>query len=429
MTDLDLMLKFMLQVVVVLIACRAVGWFGQRYLGQAQVTMQMLTGIILGPSVFGALLPKVQEFVFPQFVTAGITTSGKHPSMSILYVVAQIGLILCMFVVGLEFDLGLIKTKAKAAVAVSAAGIIFPFILGCGLFFVLLGGRTDMLNPSIAPPVAAIYVGAAMCITAFPVLARLISEAGIKNTSIGTLTLSAGAIDDVAAWSLLAVVLACNKGNPLIAIWAIGGGVLFVCVMLTLIKRVAAYLEPKEGEITSTSFGMVLVILFLGALFTDSIGIHAVFGAFIVGVAMPKGRFSQQIQSSIEPLAINFFGPFFFVYSGLNTKITSLSTVEHWIIAVVVLAAAIGGKLGGCYLAAKAFGESHRRSLAIGILMNSRGMMGLIILNIGLQQKIITTELFTIMVITAIVTTVMAPPLFRKVYRAEPETMPVTAQI
>ncbi len=419
MTDLDLMLRFMLQVLVVLVACRAVGWFGQKYLGQAQVTMEMLTGVLLGPSVFGALSPELQYSLFPQLLVAGSPDSGKHPSMSILYIIAQIGLVLYMFLIGLELDLNLIKSRTKAALAVSMAGIVVPFALGCAVFYAFLSHRNDMFGADIPQFIQAVYVGAAMCITAFPMLARIIYEAGIAGTPLGTLAIGAGATDDVFAWILLAIVLAVSKGNPAIAIWAIGGGAAFALLTLTIGKKFMAFLETrdsKEETVSQTTFGLVMLFLFAGAWFTDAIGVYAVFGAFVMGVAMPKGRLAKYLQERIEPLTVSLFLPFFFVYSGLNTKIGSISGAEHWLICLALLTAAIVGKYGGCYLAARATGEPKRQAIAIGVLMNSRGLMELIILNIGLQQKVIKVPFFTMMVIMAIVTTFMAAPLFRRVY-------------
>ena len=420
MTDLDLMLRFMLQILVVLTVCRLVGWFGEKYLGQAQVTMEMLAGVLLGPSVFGAFAPKLQQSLFPQFLVTGDPTSGKNPSMSILYIIAQVGLVLYMFVIGLELDLNLIKTRTKAAMAVSGAGIVLPFLLGAAVFYAMLAHRNDMFGPNIPQAIQAIYVGAAMCITAFPMLARIIYEAGIAGTPIGTLAISAGATDDVVAWILLAIVLAVSKGDPSIAVWAIGGGAVFAVSILTIGKRLFEFLETRdaaEETVSPTTFGLVMLFLFAGAWFTDAIGVYAVFGAFLVGIAMPKGRLSGFLKERIEPITVSLFLPFFFVYSGLNTKISSLHGADHWIICLMLVAAAIVGKFGGCYLAARACGEPKRQATAIAVLMNSRGLMELIILNIGLQQKVITTPFFTMMVIMAIVTTFMAAPLFRKVYR------------
>jgi Kef-type K+ transport system membrane component KefB len=410
----------MLQVLVVLGACRVVGWFGTKYLGQAQVTMEMLTGVLLGPSVFGAISPSVQQSLFPQLIVNGDPTSGKHPSMSILYVIAQIGLVLYMFLIGLELDLNLIGSRTKAAISVSIAGIVLPFAFGCIVFYVLLSHRTDMFGANIPIPIQAIYVGAAMCITAFPMLARIIYEAGIAGTPLGTLAIGAGASNDVFAWILLAVVLAVSKGNPAIAFWAIGGGTTFAFLMLTVGKRLLAFLEARDssdGEVSQTTFALVMIFLFAGAWFTDAIGVYAVFGAFLMGLAMPKGRLSKFLQERIEPITVSLFLPFFFVYSGLNTRIGSLQGAEHWLICLALLAAAMAGKYGGCYFAARACGEPKRQATAIGVLMNSRGLMELIILNIGLQQRVITIPFFTMMVIMAIATTFMAAPLFRRVYR------------
>lgn len=419
MSDLDLMLLFMLQVLAVLAACKVIGYLGSRYLKQAQVTMEMITGVMLGPSLLGVFFPKVQEYLFPMFLKADNPTSGRNPSMSILYVVAQIGLVLYMFLIGLEFNTKLISTRAKAALSVSAAGIIVPFSLGAIVCLTILSKRTDLFTENISLANQALYLGAAMSITAFPMLARIIYEAGIAGTSLGTLALGAGATDDAVAWSLLAVVLATAKGNMLIAIWAIGGGFGFVFLMLTLGKKALAALGTiveREGEMSQTVFVTVMLILFFGAWFTDAVGIYAVFGAFIMGAAMPRGLLASEIRANLEKATVGLFLPFFFVYSGLNTHLGSLNSPELWVIGGIILVAAIVGKFGGCYLAARLSGEDNREALAIGTLMNSRGLMELIILNIGLQQKVITTQLFTIMILMAIVTTVMAAPLFDWIY-------------
>ena len=218
-----------------------------------------------------------------------------------------------------------------------------------------------------------------------------------------------------------------TKGNPTIALYAIVGSGLFATILLTQKHRLLGFLDKLDnGEGMSLStFGLILFLLFLCAYCTDMIGVHAIFGAFVLGVAIPKGRLEQLLRDRIEPLAVTFFLPFFFVYSGLNTKIGSLSSGEHWFIAAMLLLASIAGKFFGCYFAARACGEQKRQSTAIGLLMNARGLMELIILNIGLQQKIISTSFFTMMVIMAIITTFMAAPLFRRVHRGgfvEPES-------
>ena len=409
MTDLDLMLRFMIQVLIVLGACKVIGYLGVRFLGQAQVTMEMVAGVMLGPSLFGLIAPEAQSVLFPIKNEAG---TGKHPSMLILYIVAQTGLVLYMFLVGTEFDLGLLKGKSKAALSISGAGILFPFLFGVLAYYGLMANRPGIFGDNIPDASRALYLGAAMCITAFPMLARIIYEAGFAGTRLGTLAMGSGATDDAAAWTILAVVLAQSKGDPKIAIFAIGGGILFVSLMLTVGKIwLAKFLANRTLD--QNLFTFILLILFAAAWFTDAIGVYAVFGAFTLGASMPKGELSKALQAKIEPLTVGLFLPFFFIYSGLNTKLSSIQGGEMWLIAVVVLLAAIAGKLGGCYLAARLSGEKHTNALGIGILMNSRGLMELIILNIGLQSGVITIQLFSIMVLMAIVTTLMAAPLFK----------------
>lgn len=419
MTDLDLMLDFMVQVIVILGSCSIVGWIGRRFLMQAQVTMEMVTGVMLGPSLLGMLSPKIQQFLFPAFIEAGNPASGRHPSMSILYVIAQIGLVLYMFLIGQEFNVELVASRAKGAIAVSLGGIVFPFLFGAVACLTVLRNHDDLFAHGISLGSQVLYLGAAMSITAFPMLARIIYEAGMANTSLGTLALGAGATDDAVAWSLLAVVLAVAKGNANYALFAIVGGAIFVTLMLTVGRRLLSGLArvvEKEGQVSQSVVTFTLLLLFASAWFTDAIGVYAVFGAFTMGMAMPRGKLTAEMNRTLEKVTVGLFLPFFFVYSGLNTKIGSLNSVELWISALVLLLAAIGGKFGGCYLAARWVGESNREALAIGTLMNSRGLMELIILNIGLQQKVITTQLFTMMTIMAIVTTLMAAPLFEWIY-------------
>lgn len=415
MNDVDLMLRFLLQAIVILGACRLVGTLGRKFLGQTQVVMEMATGVMLGPSLLGAFFPQVQTWLFPaKLVTEGVST--KHPSMAVLYVMAQLGLVLYMFLVGLEFDARLITERAKGAISVSLAGIALPFVLGGGLALALAGnGQFDLFAKGVSPSEAALYMGAAMCITAFPMLARIIVERGMAGTSLGTLALGAGATDDAAAWSLLAIVLASYKHDIKYAIYAIGGGVLFAVVMLTVGKRFFAKLG-KDGAPSSSVFAWTMLFLFTGAYVTDALGIYAVFGAFLIGAAMPRGEFALAIKERLEGAAVSIFLPFFFVYSGLNTKIGLLNSPALWGVCGLACLAAIVGKFGGCALAAKWSGSPWREAFGIGTLMNARGLMELIILNIGLQQGVITPTLFTMLTIMAIVTTLMASPIFRALY-------------
>lgn len=416
------MLRFFLQILVVLMVCKAVGWFGQRFLGQTQVVMEMLAGVFLGPSVFGLLAPGSQAWLFPlnsTYLVGGAEKSFRHPSMFILYAAAQLGLVLYMFLVGTEFNIKLIQHRAKGAISVSLAGIAVPFVLGAGLAVFTYKGW-GLFKDNITIGTACLYFGAAMCITAFPMLARIIYERKIAGTTLGTLALGAGATDDAVAWSLLAVVLAYAKGSWTYAAYAILGGLLFGFVILKYASRLFAKLAEtmqRDGEMSQGLFVTTMILLFAGAYITDAIGIYAVFGAFLIGAAMPRGAFVDEIRKRIESLTVSVLLPFFFVYSGLNTKVNLIDSPSMAMIAVVVIFAAILGKGLACTLAAKASGEGWRESWAIGTLMNARGLMELIILNIGLQQGVITQRLYTIMVIMAIVTTLMASPIFQWIYK------------
>ncbi|HYC22347.1 MAG TPA: cation:proton antiporter [Candidatus Bathyarchaeia archaeon] len=406
MSNFDLSVRFFLQLAFILGVCRAVGLLAQRA-GQSQVVSEMIAGVLMGPSLLGILLPGVHGYMFPR------------ESMPIIFSMSQVGLSLYMFLVGLEFNVELIVARARSAVAVSLAGIIVPFSLGAGLALALFG-RPELFSSRTTPLEAVLFTGASMSITAFPMLARIIFERGLSGTSLGTLALAAGSLDDAAAWCILAVVLASFSGNAAFAVTAIGGGVVYAGAVLIagrpLLRRLGTIVE-HEGRMSSGMLTFVLMLVMLGSWFTDSIRIYAVFGAFIMGVAMPRGRFAAELEQRLEPLVTTFLLPLFFVYSGLNTRIGLLNSLAMWVLTLGVLVLATAGKGVACFAAARLSGEPRREALAIGTLMNSRGLMELIILNIGLERGVIEPALFTIMVMMAIVTTLMATPVFEWVYR------------
>ena len=409
MSAFELSVLFFLQLAFILTVCRVVGWVA-RWFGQPQVVAEMIAGVLMGPSLLGLLLPDVQAFLFPA------------ASKSILYAVSQVGLVLYMFLVGLEFDIGLIRKRMRSAAAVSLSGILVPMGLGA-----LLGYYLSNVDGFFAPKTvmweAMFFTGASMAITAFPMLARIIHERGLAGSSLGTLALAAGSLDDGAAWCVLALVLASFSGDPLIAILAIVGGTLYAAGILTigkkLLRPLGAMAEREKG-VSPNLLTITLICVMVGAWFTDRIGIYAVFGAFIIGAAMPRGRFAHEVKRQIEPLTTTFLLPLFFVYSGLNTRITLVDSAWLWWIALVVLLAACLGKGVACWAAARWCGEPPRDALAIGTLMNARGLMELIILNIGLDRGVVTPLMFTVMVIMAIVTTLMATPIFEWVFRLHP---------
>jgi Kef-type K+ transport system membrane component KefB len=410
MSNNDLAIRFFLQLAFIVATCRIVGLLAKR-LGQPQVVAEMIAGVLIGPSLFGLLLPEVQAQLFPK------------ASMSILYAVSQVGLVLYMFLIGLEFQVDLIRQRLRSAATVSVAGILLPFTLGA-IISTFLTGNDGFFAGSVKGWEAALFMGAAMSITAFPMLARIIYERGLTGTSLGTLALAAGSMDDAAAWCVLAIVLASFSGKAAIAIFAIGGGFLYVLVVLLaakpLLRRLGARAE-SNGGVSGRMLAFVLMLLMICAWYTDAIRLYAVFGAFILGTAMPRGVFAREVQSRLEPLTTNFLLPLFFVYSGLNTRIGLVNSRAMWGVALVILLAACLGKGVACWLAARLNGENNRDAMAIGTLMNARGLMELIILNIGLERGVITPTLFTIMVIMAIVTTLMASPVFEFVYRRRQE--------
>lgn len=405
MTNFDLSVLFFLQLAVILGTCRIVGVLAPK-LGQPPVVSEMVAGVVLGPSIFGALLPGWHAALFPK------------PSMSIIFAVAQLGLAIYMFLVGVEFRADLVRRRVPSAVSVSVAGIVVPFFLG-GL--IALGVHADgaMFRETVTTSQAVLYLGAAMSITAFPMLARIVHERGLSGTSLGTLALAAGSIDDAVAWCVLALVLASFGNAPMIAVAAIGGGILYtLAVLLGLRPALVPFGRRVErsGTMSYPMLGFVLMLAMLGSWYTDRIGIYAVFGAFILGTAMPRGTFANELQRLLTPLTTALLLPLFFVYSGLNTKIGLVNTWYLAGISALVLIAACVGKGVACWLAARLNGEPPDQALAIGALMNTRGLMELIILNIGYERGIITQTLFSIMVMMAVVTTLMATPLFELVY-------------
>jgi Kef-type K+ transport system membrane component KefB len=409
MTDTELAALFFLQAGFILLVCRAVGWLAARA-GQPQVVAEMVAGFLIGPSFFGWIAPDAQATLFPQ------------DTRKILFVVSQIGLVLYMFCVGLEFRSDHMIKHGRRAAAVSFAGIAAPFVLGGSLGLMLLeyGG---FFTEKVRSAHAVLFVGAAMSITAFPMLARIIYERGIAGTALGTLALAAGALDDAAAWIILAVVVGSFSGSAMLGVIAAAGGLLYVMIVFggarPLFRRLNTAAEGHGGA-APWMLATTLAALALGAWFTDLVGIYSVFGAFMLGAAIPRGVLTRDLQHRIEPLTTALLLPFFFVYSGLNTRLALVNTVWLWTVAGAVFVAACAGKGVACWLAARATGASRRDALGVATLMNARGLMELILLNIGLQRGLITPTLFTILVLMAIGTTLMTGPLFSYVYGRDP---------
>ena len=409
MSTSQLSVYFFLQAGLIIVACRLVGKLAQR-LGQPQVVGEMIAGVMLGPSLLGAVLPEAQAVLFPK------------ATLDMLYVGGQVGVGMYMFLVGTEFQAAHIRSRYRSAMAVSWAGIAVPFLLAFALA-PWLQRVPGLFADNARFLEVALFLGAAIAITAFPMLARIIQERGLAGTPLGTLALTAGAMDDAAAWCILAIVLASFGGSWEQAWLAIGGGIAYLAFMLLAGRRLLAPLGaqvPAEGPLPTPVFAWVMATFFLCAWAMDAIGIHAVFGGFILGVCLPRGALTERLRERLQDVVVVVLLPLFFTYSGLKTQLSVLLDPAILVPAIVILLASFGGKAIACWAAARLSGESPRDAKAIGALMNARGLMELIIINIGLQAGLIKPGLFTILVIMAILTTLMATPLFNRIMRDRP---------
>jgi Kef-type K+ transport system membrane component KefB len=410
MTNQQLAIQFFLQISVILVACRVMGEVIAR-VGQPKVVGEMLAGIMLGPSLLGLVAPAAHAALFPS------------SSSSVLFVFSQFGLVLYMFVVGTHLQNEFIKQAFRSALLISVAGVVVPFVCGAALAW-FTHGDARLFAREVPTWQKMVYLGAAMSVTAFPVLARIIQERGITGTALGSMTLAAGATDDVIAWCLLAVVLAGFNNSIGPAVGAIAGAAAYAAVVLTVVRpqlvRMSGAVE-RRGALTAGSLATLLLLVMLGAWFTDAIGVHAVFGAFLMGVAMPRGLVTTELSRVVEPLATVILVPVFFAYSGLSTRLALLWSSDLLALAAVVVVIASVGKGFACWGAARMAGRPNREGMAIGALMNARGLMELIILNIGLERGLISPTLFTVMVVMTVVTTLAAGPLFGWAWRATAE--------
>jgi len=393
------------QLAAVLALSRALGW-GLRRIGQPLVIAEVLAGIVLGPSLLGWLWPEAMGALFPE------------SSLPDLRMLSQLGLVLFMFLVGLEIDLELMRGRAHASIAISHTGIAVPFVLGAAASFWIQDHYAQPGAPFLS---LLLFMGVAMSITAFPVLARILSERQLLNTRLGTITIACAAVDDVTAWCLLAFVVAVARSQDLTqAAWTTALAVIYVVVMLAVIRPFLARLGERVANQRGLTQAMVvgaLLLLLASSWITETIGIHALFGAFVAGSCLPKkGGFASALSERIETVAVALLLPLFFAYSGLRTEIGLLSTATDWFATLAIIGVATLGKFGGGIAAARLTGSSWREASAIGILMNTRGLMQLIVLNIGLDLGVISPTLFTILVVMALMTTVATAPVLSWIY-------------
>ena len=388
----------LLQIIVIILVAKLFAELFRR-LGQPPVMGEMVAGIVLGPSVVGLISPQTMAFLFPP------------ASMATLGLLSQIGVVLFMLVVGMELDVQHLREKASAAVMVSHASIVVPFFLGTSLSLVLY----PVLAPANTSFTAfALFMGIAMSITAFPVLARILEDRGLTQTRLGSIAIACAAVDDVTAWCLLAIVIAIAKSNGLGAsAVTIVLVILFIGTMLFLVKpRIESLIRVEKERHSKGLLAGILAFVFACALITESIGIHALFGAFLAGVVMPSDAgFRLFLKEKLEAFSSTALLPLFFAFTGLRTQIGLINDWFGWLTCLGIIFVAVAGKLGGSTLVARWTNMSWRDSLSIGILMNTRGLVELVVLNIGYDLGILSARIFAMMVIMALFTTFMTSPL------------------
>ena len=389
----------LLQVVAIILAARLLGWVCKK-IGQPSVIGEIAAGIILGPSFVGAYFPGLSASLFPA------------ESLGNLQFLSQIGLILFMFVIGMELDLKILKNQAREAVVISHASIVIPFALGMGMAYFMY----ERFAPEGVQFISfALFLGIALSITAFPVLARIVQERGINKTKLGTLVITCAATDDITAWCILAAVIAIVKAGSLLSslyiiLLAIGYVLLMLHVVRPFLKRVGDLHNTREN-LSKPVVAIFFLVLILSSYATEVIGIHALFGAFMAGAIMPdNAKFRSIFIEKVEDIALVLLLPLFFVFTGLRTQIGLLNDVALWQICGLVTLVAVTGKFAGSALAARFVGQNWRDSLTIGALMNTRGLVELVVLNIGYDLGILSPEIFAMLVIMALVTTCMTGP-------------------
>ena len=403
--------QLILSVAVILLAARSLGWLFQR-IGQPRVVGEMTAGIILGPSLLGRFFPAAFAYVFPS------------SSLPVLTGLSQLGLLLFMFVVGLEVDLERIMKQRAAVVLISNVSIVLPLALGVGLATALYPQFAGSQVPFSS---FALFIGTAMSVTAFPVLARILKERNLLGTDLGTTAISCAAIDDISAWLLLALLTAMVNSAQSWHRFAVTLLLLiaFVAFMLFPVRRLAASLESlyvRRGAGVELISALILIML-AASFTTERLGVHALFGAFVAGLVMPKPeKMIADVLERIESLSLALLLPLFFALTGLRTRIDLLTGRSLWAYTAAIIATAVLGKLVGAALTAKATGMTWKDSFALGVLMNTRGLVELVILNAGLDLGVLSPALFTMMVIMALVTTFMTTPILIAMKTQPPRT-------
>jgi Kef-type K+ transport system membrane component KefB len=419
----EVVLRLLYQLILIFVVTRLVVVFAKHILKQTDVAGEILAGILLGPSLLGAIAPELLHNIF-------------HPSTSVVFVgVAQVGLIFLMFQIGMEFEFSTnIPSSRRAIILISIFALVLPFALG---YLAAPGFYAQMAEPRPSELGFRLFFAIAMSITAIPVLGRIFMELGLTHTRTATVTIAAAAIEDVLGWLLLGVIAAIITAQFDISNFALRVlgllvylAVLFIVARPFIQKLIDRHLAKHEGELQNTAIAWLIIVLLASAIITSNLGIFAIIGGFAVGLSLHKDRdFCSEWKRRVSPLITTFFLPIFFVYTGLRTDIGTLDSSSAVVQCILICAIAILGKLGGAYFASRAVGENHRSALTIGVAMNTRGMMELITLNIGHDLGVLPRQMFTMLVIMALVSTYMATPLIRYLMAEEKKQAAVPEQI
>ena len=408
----ETLLHVLLALGVVLVVARVLGAVF-KYFHQPPVIGEVIAGIILGPSLLGRVSPQVSQFLLPPNIAP------------FLGMISQIGVILYMFLVGLELNTQLLHKRTHASIAVSHASIVVPFTLGSAAALWLYPHYS---NSNVSFTVFALFMGVSMSVTAFPVLARILTDQNMQKTRMGSIALACAAIDDATAWCLLAFVVSivnAEPGRTLITVGLTGG---YIAAMLFLVRplvlRFVRWHETSQN-LTQNAFAGVCVALLASSLVTELIGIHALFGAFLLGAIVPHdSALAREISGKLEDLVIVLFLPAFFAFTGLRTQIGLVNSAPQWLACLGIILVASIGKFGGSSVAARLTGMPWRESVALGVLMNTRGLMELIVLNVGLDLGVLSPTLFAMLVVMALVTTFATTPILNRVYQPESPRLP-----
>jgi Kef-type K+ transport systems, membrane components len=404
----SILLVVLIQLCLIIIAARVFAILFRK-IGQPAVVGEIAAGLILGPSVLGKLAPETFATVF-------------DPSVSDVFkMLAQLGLIFLLFLIGLEFDFRHLRTSGRSSLLISVTGIVLPFALG----WILAQFLHPHLEMAVDQRGFALFMGTAMSITAIPILGRIMMELDITRTRLGAITITAAAIDDAAGWILLAAVSAMVRADFQIvsSLRMLGETILFALLMIFVAKPLLQIwvhwtLKRDKGELNLNSLAILFVIMFLCAIATNLIGIFAIFGAFVLGATLSgETEFRAAITRQLRNFVTAFFLPIFFTYTGLHTDIGTLHSSTMWLFAVAVSAVAIIGKFGGCTVAARLSGMSNRESACVGIMMNTRALMELIVINVGYELGVIPLSVFCMLVMMALLTTVMTTPILLRLMR------------